>query len=195
MTPAVVTGPAIVLVLLVSLSAAGCASQRPSDPGQGFISGDGVIEQIPADQRDDVAPITGELLDGRSFDSRDLAGKVVVYNVWGSWCAPCRKEAPVLRKVSEETRGQGVRFVGIDVKDNDGPAIAFERSFDITYPSIRTADSTKALLAFGTILPPSAVPSTLVIDRQGRIAARVIGAATYATLTALIDDVLEESDE
>ena len=194
MTPAVVTRPAIVLVLLVSLSA-GCAGQRSSDPGQRFISGDGVIEQIPADQRDDVAPITGKLLDGRSFDSRDLAGKVVVYNVWGSWCAPCRKEAPALRKVSEETRGKGVRFVGIDVKDNDGPAIAFERSFDITYPSIRTADSPKALLAFGTTLPPSAVPSTLVIDRQGRIAARVIGASSYATLTALIDDVLEESDE
>ena len=195
MTRTAVRRRAVALVLLASLTVAGCADNSQGDPGRRLISGDGVIEQIPVDRRDDVAPITGRLLDGRSFDSRDLVGKVVVYNVWGSWCAPCRKEAPVLQQVSQETRGQGVRFVGINVKDSDGPAIAFERSFDITYPSIGTADSPKALLAFGASLPPSAVPSTLVMDRQGRLAARVVGATTYGTLAALIDDVLEESDE
>lgn len=165
---------------------AACA-EGSADQGGGVASGDGVIEQVPVADRKVLPPIIGALLQGGEYDSRQLLGMVVVYNVWGSWCAPCREEAPALRKVAKQTRPDGVRFVGINVRDNDASALAFERRYDITYPSIRTADSQEALLAFGSRLPPSAVPSTMVVDRQGRLAARVIGKTTYGTLSALVD--------
>lgn len=134
--------------------------------------------------------VTGRLIDGGSFDSADYANTVLVFNVWGSWCAPCREEAPALQAVWEETRNQGVQFVGINVKDNDAAALAFEEEFGITYPSIRTADSSKVLLQFRSTLPPGAVPSTVIVDRDGRVAVRVVGATTYRILSRLVRAVL-----
>lgn len=180
------------LLLVVSLLVAACSDGGSAAQEKGYVSGDGVIEQIPPTARTELPPITGQLLDGGRYDSRDHRGEVVVYNVWGSWCVPCREEAPILRRVSQETRDRGVRFVGINVRDNDASARAFERRYDITYPSIVTADSGGALLAFGSKLPTNAVPSTMILDRQGRIAARVIGKTTYGTLTSLIKDTLAE---
>lgn len=177
-------------VLAVIMAGAWVLVKSGSDtPTAGF--GNAIIEQLGPDQRSRLPQISGQLLDGREFDSRDLTGRVVVYNLWGSWCGPCRKEAPALRRVWEETRRKGVQFVGIDVKDSDASAIALERQFGIDYPSIRTADSASALLAFGSALA-SAVPSTVLVDRQGRMAARVVGPTTYATLKALVGDVLTE---
>lgn len=170
---------------------AGCG-ESSADQGGGFASGDGIIEQVPVAEREVLPPITGGLLQGGRYDSRELLGMVVVFNVWGSWCVPCREEAPALRKVSRQTRADGVRFMGINVRDNDASALAFERRYEIPYPSIRTADSQEALLAFGSKLPPSAVPSTMIVDREGRLAARVIGKTSYGTLSALVQDVLAE---
>jgi thiol-disulfide isomerase/thioredoxin len=181
-----------VLLVVVSLLVAACSGGGSAAEQQGYVSGDGVIEQIPAAERTELRPITGRLLDGGSYDGREHRGEVVVYNVWGSWCVPCREEAPILRRVSNETAERGVRFVGINVRDNDASARAFERRYKITYPSIITADSGEALLAFGSKLPPNAVPSTMIIDRQGRLAARIIGKTSYGTLTTLIEDTLAE---
>ena len=200
MTPTVlapVTGrhrPAVlaVLVVVMALLLGACGDGGSAAQEKGYVSGDGVIEQIPLAERTELRPITGRLLDGGRYDSREHGADLVVYNVWGSWCVPCREEAPTLRRVSDETRERGVRFVGINVRDNDASARAFERRYQITYPSIVTADSGEALLAFGPKLPPNAVPSTLVVDRQGRIAARIIGKTTYGTLTSLIEDTLAE---
>lgn len=169
----------------------GCG-ESSADQSAGFASGDGVIEQVPPAERKVLPPIAGELLQGGTYDSRELLGMVVVYNVWGSWCVPCREEAPALRKVSRQTRPEGVRFMGLNVRDNDASALAFERRYDIPYPSIRTADSQEALLAFGSKLPPSAVPSTIIVDREGRLAARVIGKTDYGSLSALVEDVVAE---
>ena len=182
---AMLTGAALVL--------SACGGGTAATPGRGYISGDGVIEQIADADRLTLPPITGGLLDGGHYDSRNHRGKVVVYNVWGSWCPPCREEAPVLRRVWNETRDKGVQFVGLNVKDNDTAARAFERRFKITYPSITTADSGEALLAFGPSLPRSAIPSTIVVDRHGRVAARVIGPTTHGTLTSLVAQTLAES--
>jgi thiol-disulfide isomerase/thioredoxin len=181
-----------VLLVVVSLLVAACSDGGSAAEQRGYVSGDGVIEQIPAAERTELPAITGRLLDGGSYDSREHRGEVVVYNVWGSWCVPCREEAPILRRVSNETAERGVRFVGINVRDNDASARAFERRYKITYPSIVTADSGEALLAFGSKLPPNAVPSTMIVDRQGRLAARIIGKTSYGTLTALIQDILAE---
>lgn len=180
------------LLLLTALILSGCSGDSSASSDEGYVSGDSVIQQIPMTERRDVPPITGELLDGGTYDSRDHLDRVVVYNVWGSWCAPCREEAPILRRVWNENRNAGVRFVGINVRDNNAAARAFERQYKITYPSITTADSSEALLAFGPELPASAVPSTIIVDRQGRIAGRIIGATTYGTLSALVEETLAE---
>lgn len=181
-----------VALVAMALLVSACSGGESAADQQGYASGDGVIEQIPAAERTELPPITGRLLDGGIYDSREHAGDVVVYNVWGSWCVPCREEAPVLRRVSDETAERGVRFVGINVRDNDASARAFERRYGITYPSITTADSGEALLAFGSQLPPNAVPSTMVVDQQGRLAARIIGKTSYGTLTTLVEDTLAE---
>ncbi len=183
--------PVILLVTAVVLSA--CGGGSAATAGQGYVSDDGTIEQVPLNQRRVLPHITGDLLDGGEYDSREHLGEVVVYNVWGSWCVPCREEAPVLRRVWNQTRDRGVQFVGINVRDNNTSARAFERRYKITYPSITTADSLPALLAFGPKLPPSAVPSTIVVDGSGRVAARVIGQTTYGTLTALVEETLAEN--
>jgi thiol-disulfide isomerase/thioredoxin len=182
----------LAMLLVVSLLATSCSDGGSTAQEKGYVSGGGVIEQIPRADRTELRPITGRLLDGGRYDSRQHRGQVIVYNVWGSWCVPCREEAPILRRVSQETRDRGVRFVGINVRDNDASARAFERRYQISYPSIVTADSGEALLAFGSKLPPNAVPSTMVVDPQGRVAARIIGKTTYGTLTSLIEDTLAE---
>lgn len=182
--------PAIVLTLV--LAVAGWSIARPDGGRAPIVRDGGIIEQFPVGERGSVPPIAGRLIDGGHFDSNELEGKVVVYNVWGSWCAPCRKEAPDLKRLADETRGHGVRFVGLDVKDNDANALAFQREFDITYPSIGTADSGAALLALSDAVPLGAVPTTVVVDREGRVAARIVGIASYYTLKGLIEDVLAE---
>ena len=95
-----------------------------------------------------------------------------------------------MRRVAAATRLQGVRFVGLDSRDNDTAARAFARRYGIAYPSIRSADSARALLVFGSVLPASAIPSTVVVDGAGRVAARVVGPTTYSTLRGLVADTL-----
>ncbi|WP_341228821.1 TlpA disulfide reductase family protein [Nocardioides salarius] len=150
-----------------------------------------MVEQIAVADREPLPRLRGATLDGSEFDTAEHDGSVLVINVWGSWCPPCRAEAPGLRRVWEETRAEGVQFVGLNVRDTDDAAIAFERRYRLTYPSITTEQSGEALLALRAMLPPNAIPSTLVVDRDGDVAARVIGQATYRTLRALVDDVLE----
>ncbi len=180
---------ATVCLPLIALTLAACGANRTGSP----TASERVVQTVDLGDRDEVGDFTGTLLDGSAFDSRDLAGQVVVYNVWGSWCAPCRTEAPALQRVSEEAVELGVAFVGINVRDNDAAARAFEASYDIAYPSLTTDTSGDALLAFGPALPPSAVPSTLVVDADGRLAARIIGPADYSTLSTLVRETVAET--
>ncbi len=136
--------------------------------------------------------VSGKTLQGEDLALSDFAGDVVVLNVWGSWCAPCRAEAQTLQKLSDKYAKDGVQFVGINTRDDNANAQAFERNFGISYPSLSDTDG-RLQLEFHDSLPPSAIPSTLVIDRQGRVAARVLGPVTYSQMTGLIDDVAGES--
>ncbi|MGP4024521.1 TlpA family protein disulfide reductase [Actinomadura sp. 3N407] len=174
---------------------AGCAGTSASENGQGgdanrFISGDGNVTEYKPAGRTGVQGVTGELLDGKPFKLADLKGKVVVVNFWASWCAPCRGEAPSLQHVYTENKDKGVEFLGVNFKDSKANAEAFERKFKITYPSLFDADG-QVTLAFREV-PPSAIPSTLVLDRQGRVAARIIGATTYSKLNPLVAKVAAE---
>jgi thiol-disulfide isomerase/thioredoxin len=185
-----------VLAVSAIVLLAGCTAQTAGDEQTrtgsrtGFIGGQSLTQLSPAKRR--PAPvITGPALMGKStLTTADYAGKVIVINVWGSWCAPCRKEASDLAAASQQTAAVA-QFVGLDIRDYDkAPAQAFVRAFHVPYPSIYDPRGTQ-LVKF-TELPPSAIPSTLIIDRKGRIAARVIGVISRTTLVQMINDMAAE---
>lgn len=147
--------------------------------------------EFPVTERSRPVDVSGATLSGDPLALSDLRDRVVVVNVWGSWCPPCREEAPVLAKVSAEYAARGVSFVGINVRDNPAAARAFEENYGIDYPSIEDTDG-RVVLALDQYIPASAVPVTLVLDREGRVAARVLGAVRETTLRALLDTVLAE---
>lgn len=147
------------------------------------------VEFAP-DERGEPVEMSGTTLTGGSLSLSSSRGRVVVINVWGSWCPPCREEAPILAKASRTYAGR-VDFVGVNVRDNRASAQAFERRYGIEYPSIEDTDG-RAVLALNQYVPANAVPATLVLDRQGRVAARVLGAVRDATLRALLKPVLAE---
>jgi thiol-disulfide isomerase/thioredoxin len=147
------------------------------------------LDLYPPGKRVKAPALDGSTLDGEPFALSNLAGNIVMINVWGSWCAPCRAETPDLVRVAKENAGRGVRFVGINTRDNPAAAKAFVRSFKVPYPSVADAEG-QLLLNFRDTIPTSVVPTTVVIDRQGHIAARIIGPVTYNTLKGLLDDEL-----
>ena len=154
------------------------ASFGDTDPG---------VDVYPPDKRTDAPPLEGVTLDGDPLALSDYAGHIVVVNVWGSWCAPCRAETPDLVRIARETKNQGVRFLGVDTRDNMSSAKAFVDKFEVPYPSLFDDDG-RTLLPFRDVIPTAVIPSTVVVDRQGQIAARIIGPVTYNTLKALLDD-------
>lgn len=180
------------------LVVAGCASVdsdtvtrtggRDLNPSgtDGYISGSSLTRVPPGERK--AAPVAaGTSLDGDPVSTGNYPGKVVVINVWGSWCAPCRAEADDLNEASKATADTAA-FVGINIRDAEPEtARAFVRAFNVPYPSIFDPDG-KELLKFGGILPASGIPSTLVIDTEGRVAARIVGEVTKTTLVQLVED-------
>ncbi len=179
---------AVVAAALAAAVLSGCTGTSSGGGDTNFVAGDGTLTRVPEDRRGQPVDLSGTTVDDETLDLATLRGKVVVVNVWGSWCPPCRKEAPDLQRAYEQLRPSGVEFVGITNRDTKAGAQAYERSFGITYPSLFDADGSM-LLALRGAVPPSAIPSTLVLDAQGRIAARVSGATTAATLVGLVEDV------
>lgn len=181
--------PAVVVVAAaVALVLAGCGggSGDGSAADTGFVAGDGSVRIVPRDKRSEPVALSADTLEGQRIDLAGLRGKPVVVNVWASWCKPCRKEASELAGAYTELRAQGVQFVGINTEDEVSQARAFERNFRTGYPSL--VDEGTLLLAFKGAVPPSSVPTTLVLDPQGRIAARISGAVTRRTLVPLVRD-------
>jgi len=179
------------MLMLVACARTGADEQTRSAGQAGYPDVPGNLTRVPPDQRKELPTVSGPALGStESISTQEYRGKVVVINVWGSWCPPCRKEAPDLQAASVETKDRA-QFVGITSKDYDpAPAEAFVRSFKITYPSIYDP-SGKVLLAFSGDLPPSAIPSTLIIDRQGRLAVRVLSEVPKITLVDMINDVAD----
>jgi thiol-disulfide isomerase/thioredoxin len=187
---AVRTAAALAAMLILAACASTGADEQTRSAGQvGYPDVARNLTRVPPDQRKELPTISGPALgSNQSISTQDFRGKVVVINVWGSWCPPCRKEAPDLQAASVETKDIA-QFVGITSKDYDpAPAEAFVRSFKISYPSIYDPTG-KVLLAFAGELPPSAIPSTMIIDRQGRLAVRVLSEVSKITLVDMINDV------
>ena len=190
-TVASVVGAALATSLLV-----GCAQESGAGDvvGQGFVSGDGSVQKWAPDDRKDPVAISGTDFEGNEVDVADWAGDVVVVNTWYAGCAPCRAEAPDLVELATTREADGVRVLGINTEDDAGTAQAFQRTYDVPYPSVE--DRTGEVVAsLSGVVPLQAVPSTVVLDRDGRVAARVVGLAEGSTLDALVKDVLAEDGE
>lgn len=190
-------GVALAAVLAIGLSA--CAPDPVNDSflsgdNPGYVAADGAIVEIPvADRGEPVAEFGGVTENGEDFSSSDLEGKVTVVNFWYAGCAPCRVEAEDLEGVWQEHGGDDVAFLGINTRDQADTAKAFSAEFGVTYPSLIDVDTAEAKLAFSSSVPIQATPTTLVLDKQGRVAARIIGPIDGTSiLSTLVKDALAE---
>jgi len=182
---------AVLLVLTASLSA--CSSGN-TDAGGGqqfkFTGATPAGELIAPGERSPAPSFTGELLDGSSFESTSLAGNPAVLNFWGSWCPPCRVETPDLQAVYTDVEADGVNFLGVDVKDERQLAKAFVADVGAQYPSLFDPRGEVALAFRG--FPANVIPSTIVLDKDGRVAAVYTGQITQETLRTALASLLKE---
>ena len=189
-------GAAAVAVAAATLALAACAGgaiaqSTPASNGQSFVSGEPGTT-VFGSRNPPLAPaVTGTTLGGGRLSLSRFRGHVLVMNFWGSWCTPCRAEAPTLASLARKFGPAGVQFLGVDIRDTPASAEAFQRNFAITYPSL-TDPGDQIALAFRSTVPPAGIPTTLVISRDGRIAARVIGQVSYPGLRGLISHTLAQ---
>lgn len=187
----------VALALVVALAA--CTSDPLADQyragdNKGYIAGDFRVVEIPAAERGEPVGFTGVLDAGGETSSDDYAGDVLVVNFWYAACAPCRVEAPELEAAHDEFAGDDVSFLGVNIYDGAEASLAFAETYGVTYPSVLATADGSVKLAFAEHTPLNAVPTTLVLDKDGRVAARIIGQLPDASvLTALVRDTLEES--
>lgn len=187
----------VLIVASLAMSLAGCASdplaeQFRSGDNKNYIAGDGTITEFAAESRPGFAEFSGLTESGSQLDSSALAGSVVVMNWWYAACAPCRAEAPELAELSAEFTDQGVQFLGVNVRDTAETALAFDRNFGIDFPSIIDAQSGTVSLAFTGVVSPAAVPTTIVIGRDGKITARILGRIDKSILRTLIQTAIDQ---
>ncbi|MDI6100678.1 TlpA disulfide reductase family protein [Actinoplanes sp. NEAU-A12] len=149
-----------------------------------------MVVECDAAHRPLISGVTGELLDGRAYDLEADRGKVVVVNFWGSWCSPCRAEADDLEKAYQATKAKDVTFLGINTRDERDSAKAFERAYQVTYASLYDFQGDVGLKFDVT---QSAIPNTLVLDRQGRIAAAIRRSTTLGELQPLVEKIAAEA--
>jgi thiol-disulfide isomerase/thioredoxin len=182
---------------VLGLALAGCAEedslaqQANSGDQKGYIAGDGTVSEYPAGERGEPVQFTGTLFDGTELSAEDLRGRPALLNFWYAGCAPCRVEAPDLKELAQQFDGQAA-FYGVNLRDERPTADAFERTFEIPYPSFRDKDG-GVLMALSAYVPPQAVPTTLVLDAEGRVAARILGIADRSVLETLLEDTVAEA--
>lgn len=177
-----------VLALALALSGAvvalsACGRDQPASSLVG-------VETFAPSDREPMPALAGPTLDGAALDLGGFRGRIVVLNAWASWCTPCRTEIPAFVSLANTADPADVAVVGLDVQDEDAAARDFVDDFGMPYPSI--VDSDGSLLTTIPGVPPSALPSTVIVDRDGRIAARVIGEADPAQLDAIVDGLVAE---
>jgi len=191
-----IAAAALAATLAIGLSA--CA---PDPATEAFLNGDQKayttkdfrVVEIPADQRGEPVEFGGVTEDGETFSSTDISGDVTVVNFWYAGCGPCRIEAKDLEATWQKHESDDVAFIGVNIYDQADTARAFAEKYGITYPSLMDADTGQAKLAFAKVTPIQAPPTTLVLDRQGRVAARIIGPIDGTSiLSTLIQDALKE---
>jgi thiol-disulfide isomerase/thioredoxin len=188
--------PRLLLALALAVTLAGCT---PTVTGgwdedgaeTGYVSGDRSVTTWEPGDRTGPVEISGTDFAGDPVDVTDWRGDVVVLNSWYAGCPPCRAEAPDLVGIATDYADDGVHLLGINSTDDAGAAQAFERTFEIPYPSVHDADGA-AVAALQGVVPVQAVPTTVILDQDGMVAARVLGVIDDSTLRALLDDLLDD---
>ena len=181
----------------LTLGLSGCAQedalakQAKAGDNKNYVAGDGSVTEFAAADRKSAVDIQGTLFNGTTVMPQDFQGKVTVLNFWFAACAPCRVEAPVLEELHQDFKSKGVQFFGVNLRDEKATAEAFDKTFGLTYPSFNDKDGS-VLLSVSSLVPPGAVPTTLVVDKQGRVASRVLGEIQKGTLKALIESAVAE---
>ncbi|GAA3727254.1 TlpA disulfide reductase family protein [Leifsonia bigeumensis] len=189
------------LATAATLALAGCTTdQLALDYGSGgnknYVAGDGSVLEIEQDQRTQKVEFEGVTDAGLDVSSEDYLGEVLVVNFWASYCAPCRVEAPELEKLSQKWSEKGAVFLGVNTYDEPGTSLAFARTYGVTYPSVIDAKTAAVQLAFAGTVAPSALPTTIVLDREGRVAARILGQLPAASiLDAIIKTLVAEGEK
>jgi len=170
----------ILTIILTSCSAGGTSVNENS-----YVAGDGVVTEIKSGDRKLGPRISGRSITGTNVSMKP--GRVTLVNVWASWCSPCRAEAPVLEDLSKEF--PTVQFVGLLTRDSIESAQAFKKRFAITYPTI---SDDQILLGFRQSLAVAAIPTTFLIDKEGKVAARISGEITYSSIKKLLEELVNE---
>lgn len=188
---------AAMLAATAVLAVAGCTSQdglaATANNGTGSTSVDERIVEISPDKRGETVVFAGVDEHGNAVSSGEFAGEVYVVNFWYAACGPCRVEAPLLEEVWQTYQPKGVGFIGVNIYDQPATALSFAEDYGITYPSVIDIVEGNTKLAFAAVTPIQATPTTLVMDRQGRVAARIIGQLPAASiLSTLVSDALAE---
>jgi len=196
--------PALTLPLAVALALSGCSTegtslseQWQSSGDKGYIEGDGSTTSFPISDRTDPVVFAGVTEHGDEFSSAETIGSVTVVNFWYAGCAPCRAEAADLVEVYHEFAADGVQFVGVNTRDQRAQALQFAEQFGVEYPSLMDSEGGRQVQrAFAGQVPLNAVPTTLVLDAEGRVAHRVVGRLAAASqLRTLVAETLAEGQE
>ena len=182
---------AAVAAVLTACTGKAAVVNGPQADSPGYITGDRTVQVYSADRRVPAPNIEGASLDGAVTNIREFAGHVVVLNFWASWCAPCRTEQANLNRVYAATQAKGVKFLGVNFNDDDTSARAFIRTHDVSYSSIVDEPGSIAL-EFNPRLPATP-PTTVIIDRQGRVAAKILGPAKPGVLQPLVEQFAAET--
>jgi len=191
---------ALAALVATSLALSGCVANDSlvnDVVEQNYTSADGTITELAMSNRGEPLSFeSSDTTDGSTIRSEDYVGSVLVVNFWFAACPPCRYEAPDLAEISAKYAADGVQFLGVNVYDERAMARSFETDFAIPYPSVLDVATGEIRLAFSGQLPPNGVPTTIIVDRSGRVAARLSGAIMdRAVFEDMIDSVLAEPTE
>ncbi len=184
---------AIAMVSMLSACVANdpLAEQFRSGDNKNYIAGDGSVTEFAEANRKAPNPWSGITESGQQISSDQLKGVPQLINFWYAGCAPCRAEAPDLVDLAKQFEGK-IQFVGVNVRDTAATALAFDRNFEITWPSVIDAQTGSVVLAFTGIVTPQAVPTTLVLDKSGKVSARILGRIDKGILKSLIQSAVGE---
>lgn len=197
--PTILLTAALVAATALSVGLIGCSatdslSEQYQQGSERSESADGRIVEIPAAERGSAVSFAGTTEYGDPVSSDDYAGQVYVVNFWYAACGPCIIEAPMLEEVWQSYQDEGVGFLGVNIYDQPATAVAFAEENGITYPSVIDVNDGRVKQAFAGVTPIQATPTTLVLDREGRVAARIIGQLESASiLDTLVADALAET--
>jgi thiol-disulfide isomerase/thioredoxin len=188
---------AALAISVLVLTTSGCANdslaeQFRSGDNKNYIAGDGTVTEFALGSRPAAASWSGVTESGEQISSDQLEGVITVMNFWYAGCAPCRIEMPELIELQDEFLSEGVQFVGVNVRDSAETSLAFARKINMNFPSVMDAKTGSVVLGFTGVVTPQAVPTTLVIDAEGNVSARVLGRIDMGILRALIVTTIKE---